>query len=119
MFLFKLLMDILLSHEHAVLLRSSPCCFPGKVRAVENRRDLTPRNVICDKLCISYISKGTEKEPKKVFQYNSRSASTQILLYIELLSRYMFRGYTRTTIRIAFLFKSHDDPRTGSKQVAA
>lgn len=65
MFLFKLLMDILLSHEHAVLLRSSPCCFPGKVRAVENRRDLTPRNVICDKLCISYISKGTEKEPKK------------------------------------------------------
>jgi len=41
------------------------------------------------------------------------------LLYIEFLSRYMFRGYTPTIIRIVFLCKSHDDPDTGSKHVAS
>lgn len=55
MFLFKLSMDILLSHLHAV----RHVCFPEKGGAAENHRDMTPRNDICDELCVSYISKGT------------------------------------------------------------
>jgi hypothetical protein len=45
MFLFKLSMVILLTHEHAVFLRGSPCLLSRtRERAVENRRDTTSRN---------------------------------------------------------------------------
>ena len=54
MFSFYLSLGILLSHDHAVFLRGSPCLLSRRVsgEAVVNFQYIKPRNDIRDKLCV-------------------------------------------------------------------